>query len=171
MNGLNTSNSLRIPEIVRFSPPRRDTTNETDHWTTFYALLFPATRLDDVLGCWRDTGSGMSSRQAEHCLKFFDSLKSDSTNSSYCTRGREDSAIDIADSESVVGLPSGQAEKQALKRLIAHLATSENNTDGSPAVSPSPEDVFLFSNGMSAIYTVSRALASLPGQHEAIGYG
>ncbi|KAK4150343.1 pyridoxal phosphate-dependent transferase [Chaetomidium leptoderma] len=155
---------LGSPEIVRFSPPTPDAGDETDHWTTFYTLLFPGTCLDHVLWYWRDAGCGMSSRQAEYCLEVFDNLKSESANNGYCTRGRENSP-------SVVGLPSGQAEKQALKGLIAHLATSENNNDGSSPVSPGLGDVFLFPTGMNAIHTVSRALVSLPGQHEVIGYG
>lgn len=67
--------------------------DETKEWSTFYALLFPVAYLIDVMGHWRDTGSGMSSRQAEYCSEVFDDLKSDSANTGYCPRTSEDSAV------------------------------------------------------------------------------
>ncbi|KAL4756014.1 pyridoxal phosphate-dependent transferase [Aspergillus foveolatus] len=170
MAGLKTPNSTIIPEIVRFSPRARNTMIETENWTTFYALLFPVTCFDKVMGYWRDTGSGISSRQAEYLLELFDNLESKSANSDYCTSGRKDPVIDIEDSK-WHKFPSGQAEKQAVKELITHLSTSESNNDGFAAVSPRPGDVFLFPNGMSAIYTLSRALASCPGPHLVVCYG
>lgn len=144
----------------------------TDNLTTIFALLFPVTCFDKVMGYWRDTGSGISSRHAEYLLKLFDKLESKSANSDYFTSSREEPGTEIEHPKWIHKLPSGQAEKQAVKELIAHLSTSEsNNDDGSAAVSPRPADVFLFPNGMSAIYTLSRALASCPGSHEVVGYG
>jgi hypothetical protein len=61
-----------------------------------------------------------------------------------------------------VELPSGQAEKQALKTLIAHLAKSEASGGGLPTIPLSLEHAFLFLNGMNAIYIVYPALESLP---------
>lgn len=124
---------------------------ENATWACFSAVLFPEQFIEHVKIFWYSTGDGISSRHAQFCLERFPFMHSVSSDSSLQTSAtRHDIAM-------VPSKPWGHSDpiiKENLKALIAKLVTSEKS--GRKEVSP--QDVFLYPKGMSAIGTVARSL-------------
>lgn len=152
--------SSKPVDIVRFFLPTEIAESSNGQWIGFNAMLYPAELFEGAMAYWRNSGDGISSRQAEICLECFDYLRSSSANvlcqtpAQKCPDRKEEWML------------SGEPEKQAIKKLIAKLAAGEDNQS-----QVTSENVFLFPNGMNAIYTVSRALVSRGSQNEVVGFG
>ncbi|GFF45535.1 probable cystathionine gamma-synthase [Aspergillus lentulus] len=143
-----------IVDVIRFSMhPESDA---APNWASFSAVLFPLDLLKQAMGFWRDTGTGISTRHAEFCLSQFDYLVSDSaTTKTFCAVAARKRPSPLAE------IPSAAAEE--LKSVIAGLATGQ--------LAVSPDDVFLYPNGMNAIYALSETLASLATESNVAAYG
>lgn len=128
-------------------------------WANFSAAVFPSDLMKEAMGFWRDTGTGLSSRQAIFCLQEFEYLDSDSGNPTLRSPAprKRNRCQDMETFET--------DSMQEVKSSIAKLATSEQ--PGQPAVSP--EDVFLYPSGMKAIYDLSESLAKP--EHRIAAYG
>ncbi|CRG91683.1 cystathionine gamma-synthase [Talaromyces islandicus] len=141
-------------DVVRFSTPLESDT--TPNWANFSAVLFPLDLWKHAMGFWRDTGAGLSTRHAEFCLSQFDYLDSDSTTTkalrTLATRKSPDSLAPISSSAA-----------DEVKSVIAELATGE--------VEVHPGDVFLYPNGMNAIYALSETLSALEVNSKVAAYG
>lgn len=157
---LKTASPDSKSETARFYMPAESSPNQKagPNWANFSAALFPSELVKEAMGFWRDTGTGLSSRQAIFCLQELEYMDSDSGNPTLRSpaprkRRRQDRET----------LETGSM--QELKGFIAKLATSEQ--PGQPAVSP--EDVFLYPSGMNAIYKLSESLANP--EHRIAAYG
>jgi cystathionine gamma-synthase len=112
-------------------------------WAHFYAVVYPQQLSDGALAFWRQSGDGISSRQAELCLQTIDFSKSESFSP----------LKSIPQMPGLCPLPGSDAKEQMeIRSFIAKIAAP----DGSPPILV--EDVFLFPKGLAAIYAVSRAL-------------
>ena len=153
-------------EAVRLFLPKESKTPSLDaRWAAFSVVLYPSDLLKEAMSYWRDTGDGISTRQAEFCLSRLDYLQSDSATSSFCTPPPKSN---INDNKQLPRLEtSGDSEKQALKELIAKLTASEEAAQ-KPVTS---ENVFLYPRGMSAINAASRALVPSKNPSEVVAYG
>ncbi|KAE8149210.1 pyridoxal phosphate-dependent transferase [Aspergillus avenaceus] len=147
-------------DIVHFALPTESVKFPEDRWIHFYPTIFPIELNDGAMAHWTETGDGVSSRQADICLKYFNYLQSISAIGSYLTPAQR---YRIQDEE---WMPSGEQDKDAVKELIANLTTSE---DGRNQVGV--ENVLLSPSGMNAICTVSRALSIGGNQDEVVGFG
>ncbi|KAJ5112957.1 hypothetical protein N7456_001491 [Penicillium angulare] len=132
------------------------------NWDRFYAVIYSADATVAANEFWSIFGDGMSSRHAEFCLQLWLYTCSESRNEllrSYTsTRTDTDTGTDT-DKIPILMLKSLDAEKEAkaeIKDRIAKLIVSDNpDFKVNP---PSARDVFLYTNGMSAISAVARAL-------------
>lgn len=109
----------------------------------------------------------MSSRQGEFCIDRVGFMHSRSSNAAYQTTAP---CFDTTKLLPPSWTDSGRREKKQMKKQIAKLVTSEK--PGSQRVAP--DDVFLYSKGMVAINSVSRALLrtiSGPEYNGAVVYG
>ena len=113
----------------------------------------------EAMTFWRDTGTGMSTRNAPFCLEELDYLESKSPNPAFQTpASRERSSGQV--SQCLASVRSVAASIPVVKSFIAQMVTSEQQ--GQPAVNPG--EVFLYPNGTNAIYSLSQTLAS-PSRH------
>ncbi|KAB8255173.1 pyridoxal phosphate-dependent transferase [Aspergillus pseudonomiae] len=143
-------------EVVRFVMPLESNMGDTSaHWANFTAVLYPSDLLNAAMAFWRDTGSGLSTRHAEFCLEELGYLDSDSATPAYRTPAPRKRCRSQTP-ESLTWMRAAAGNSQEVKSFLAGLATSEQPEQ--PPVSP--DDVFLYSTGMNAIYTLSEALAS-----------
>ncbi|KAK2744989.1 hypothetical protein FQN57_004119 [Myotisia sp. PD_48] len=117
------------------------------------------------MGFWRDTGTGISSRHAEYCLKRFDYLKSDADLPSLRSPALKER---IKDPNLILtAVTTATAERLDIEMLIAKLASSDK-----PGQRPvTSNDVFLYPNGMAAIYAVIRAIEALDSEGGVAIYG
>ncbi|KAF7585982.1 hypothetical protein BBP40_009754 [Aspergillus hancockii] len=154
---ISSSGSASMVELVHFVMPLESNMGDTSHhWANFTAVLFPSDQLKEAMGFWRDTGSGLSTRHAEFSLEELDYLDSDSaTVLAYRTPAPRKRSRNKTP-QSLPWMRAATASVHELKSFIAYIATSEQ--PGQPAVSPN--DVFLYPNGMNAIYSLSEALTS-----------
>ena len=108
-----------------------------------FATVFPAARTKTIIGFWRDSGTAVSTRFAEDCLKHIDQLK------------------EVPLESDPSGLPTTIAY-EILKGRIAELL--ERAPSSQHSVKVSPDDVYLFQTGMSSIYLTHLYLsATRPG--------
>ncbi|KAK5400785.1 hypothetical protein LTR06_011245 [Exophiala xenobiotica] len=103
---------------------------------SMYAVFFPATSMGTLHPLWVHTGTGVSSRFAEHCLETRSMLL--------------ETTIDAP-----ALLPKGNsAHRQLKERIVDLLRRAPVNQHRSATVSP--DDVYPFQTGMSAIYWVHK---------------
>ena len=119
------------------------------------------------MGYWRDTGAGLSTRNASFCLEEFEYLDSDSVNPALRTPATKKRKSHRQLPEYATWMQNAHTSQQRLQSFIAELATSEQ--PGQPAVAPG--DVFLYPNGMNAIYSLSESLVSLESNSQVAAYG
>ena len=161
------SGDQAVAEVVEFvMPPASDLGDGTAHWASFTAVLFPEDQWKAAMTVWRDTGTGMSTRNAPFCLEELDYLESKSPNPAFQTpASRERSSGQV--SQRLASVRSVAASIPVVKSFIAQMVTSEQQ--GQPAVNPG--DVFLYPNGTNAIYTLSQTLASPDSECTVVSYG
>lgn len=161
------SGNQAVAEVVEFvMPPASDLDDGTAHWASFTAVLFPEDQWKEAMTFWRDTGTGMSTRNAPFCLEELDYLESKSPNPAFQTpasRERNNGQV----SQFLASVRSAAASITAVKSFIGKMVTSEQQ--GQPAVNP--DDVFLYPNGTNAIYSLSQTLASPNSEYTVISYG
>ncbi|KAE8389071.1 pyridoxal phosphate-dependent transferase [Aspergillus alliaceus] len=156
-----------VVEVVEFvMSPASDLGDGTAYWAQFSATLFPDELWSEAMAFWRDTGAGISTRQAPFCLEELCYLESKSSNPAYqtsspCKRENQPS------SQLHTSVRSTLASETAVKSYIAQLVTSEQ--PGQPLVQPG--DVFLYPNGTNAIYLLSQMLASSKAEPTVVAYG
>ena len=108
-----------------------------------FATVFPANKSKMATGFWQDSGTAVSTRFAEDCLKHIDRLREVSLDS-------DPPALPIT------------AAHEILKGRIAELL--ERAPSSQHSVKVSPDDVYLFQTGMSSIYLTHLYLsATRPG--------
>jgi cystathionine gamma-synthase len=103
-----------------------------------YAVIFPFANFPRLLLFWQNAGTGMPSRLAEECLLHMNTLReipSDST-------------------------PSTMSESPAYSEIKERISSLlERSPVGGPrSVKVSPDDVYLFKSGMTAIYQTHKYL-------------
>ncbi|KAK2483478.1 hypothetical protein H9L39_05270, partial [Fusarium oxysporum f. sp. albedinis] len=121
-----------VHHVRFFSPVAANSSNGNDY-LAFSALFVPPDFKVYVMEFWVNFGTGITTRHAEYCLKHFDELISDSP--------------DVE--------PHGPRDFEDLQAHIAQLATSERD-DLKPVQAT---DVFIFPNGMNAIYNAAEVIA------------
>ncbi|RFU29334.1 hypothetical protein B7463_g7019, partial [Scytalidium lignicola] len=152
-------------ELIKFFLPKKSGLPLADaYWAAFNVVLYPTGLAKEAAAYWRDTGDGISTRHAEFCLDRLDYLQSESTNPTFCTPPIR---FTIAETRLATPCSSGVAERRVLQEFIADLTSSEQ--PGQRKVNP--ESVFLYPRGMSAIYSVMRALASIGRPSRVVAYG
>lgn len=141
---------------------------EYSRWLEFSAVIYPERMSKAALSFWRETGDGISSRQAEFCHNYLQSLSLHMTSAKNIVSRTLPHGTCLS---SLSGLPSpdyqnASTEKLALATFIAKLATSDQ---GPPLA---PKDIFLYQKGLSAIFSVGRALKmGLDSDAAAVIYG
>ncbi|KAL5003211.1 pyridoxal phosphate-dependent transferase [Aspergillus recurvatus] len=160
-------------ETIRFFMPAES--NERGlagpHWANFSAVLLGSNLWKEAMAFWRDTGSGLSTRHAEYILTEFDYLDSDclttpafrtpAPNKRECQPG-SCRAIPY----SLRRIHAAASSVSELRSFLARLASSDR--PGEPAVRA--DDVFLYPNGMNAIYSLSESLAGTDSTVAAFGW-
>ncbi|KAE8378974.1 pyridoxal phosphate-dependent transferase [Aspergillus bertholletiae] len=154
-------------EIVRFCMPAESNLRKSPvHWANFSAVLLSPELWKDAMAFWRDSGAGLSSRHAEFCLEELGYLDSDSSNPklrSPAPRKRSHRQIP----PSLMRVQAAATSLDQLKVFIGELATSDQPNQ--PNVSM--DDVFVYPNGMNAIYSLSESLSSLNANSTVAAYG
>ncbi|KAG5795824.1 hypothetical protein H9Q69_005147 [Fusarium xylarioides] len=136
---------------VRFCSPVPGPATST-LYLAFSALLVPPGSRRLVRDIWVNLGTGITTRHTEYCLGYFDELISTSPLSRYSTVAERTPSHDPYLAE---WIQRGASDLAGLKTFIARLATSEK-----PGKKPvEAKDVFIFPNGMNAIYNASEAIA------------
>lgn len=152
---------------VRFyMPPESNLGDKPTHWANFSAIIIPSDLWKEAMAFWRDTGTGLSSRHAEFCLEEFQYLDSDSLTPEFCTSAPQKRNHRQVP-HYVARIQSAASRVDELKAFLANLATSEQ--PGEPEVNP--DDVFLYPNGMNAIYSLSESLSTLKTGSTVVAYG
>ncbi|THC92703.1 hypothetical protein EYZ11_007810 [Aspergillus tanneri] len=168
--GLHTAsseNQSSIIKIVRFFMPLESNWGDSaTHWANFAAVLFPLDLKKQAMAFWRDTGSGLSTRHASYCLEELDYLDSDSSEPKFRTPAPQKRSRHLSQ-QSLMLTQSADDSMDEVKSLLAKLATSEQA--GQPSVDV--KDVFLYPNGMNAIYALSEGLASFAADSKVAAYG
>jgi cystathionine gamma-synthase len=149
---------------VRFSSPGPVSSENGDDQLSFSALLLPSNLKEHAMSFWVNFGTGITTRHAEYCLKHFDELISKSPVDEFKTVA---TAIPSRDPSSEAWIQRGPRDLEDLKAHIAHLATSERS--GLKCVEAG--DVFVFPNGMNAIYNAAEAIAVSNPKSGVVAYG
>lgn len=143
-------------DIVRFFIPRA----QHIAWTEFLALLYDPAHEKHIMDFWRDSGKVISPRHAQYCADNLHLMATDSLNSSF-------TAPAYSPLTAFVPLPDAASVGYAVRSLIASLVTSEQ--PGQAKIDPA--DVFLYPTGMTAVYTLSQACASLFDEPVVVTFG
>ncbi|KAI9044655.1 uncharacterized protein KD926_011625 [Aspergillus affinis] len=147
--------------VVRFfMPPESNSGKATFHWANFSVVLLPSDRWKDAMTFWRDTGSGLSTRHAEYCRGEMEYLDSGSSTPGFRTAAPRKRKLQEL-------LEFSNSAQSGLRATLAQLATSDRPSE--PTVQK--DDVFLYPNGMNAIYSLSEALASISGGKTVAAFG
>ncbi|KAK0438333.1 pyridoxal phosphate-dependent transferase [Desarmillaria tabescens] len=124
--------------IVRFSLP-------------LFAVLFPSSSFPQALPFWVYTGTGISTRLAEHCLSALpiELLDTSTLTMPLAPRSWRNSEFYNVHRP----LESGAEAKTVIRRLFSGIINEgPENIRGVPYISP--DDVYLYSTGMNAIWNV-----------------
>ncbi|KIX05925.1 uncharacterized protein Z518_03899 [Rhinocladiella mackenziei CBS 650.93] len=130
------------------SPGRGERTVSSDQITililnandiNLYAVFFPAASMGVLHGFWLNAGVGISSRLAEECLKHLGTLRKVSPDDIQPTMTRDS--------------PAHVQVKMRIAELLKHAPA-----DRQRKTVVSPDDVYLYQTGMSAIYWVHQYL-------------
>ncbi|KUJ13977.1 PLP-dependent transferase [Mollisia scopiformis] len=105
-------------------------------WTVF----FPAPKAPAVIPFWQNSGTGISTRVAEQCMKEISDLKE----------------ISLWSGSPTTSIKQGPAHEILRDRISSLMNRAPAGPPRETQVSP--EDVYLFQTGMSSIYTVHRYL-------------
>ncbi|KAI3587980.1 pyridoxal phosphate-dependent transferase [Fusarium oxysporum f. sp. albedinis] len=138
-----------VHHVRFFSPVAANSSNGNDY-LAFSALFVPPDFKVYVMEFWVNFGTGITTRHAEYCLKHFDELISDSPDVEPVTAD-----IPSHDRSSEAWIQHGPRDFEDLQAHIAQLATSERD-DLKPVQAT---DVFIFPNGMNAIYNAAEVIA------------
>ncbi|EWZ47259.1 hypothetical protein BFJ70_g5391 [Fusarium oxysporum] len=138
-----------VHHVRFFSPVAANSSNGNDY-LAFSALFVPPDFKVYVMEFWVNFGTGITTRHAEYCLKHFDELISDSPDVEPVTAD-----IPSHDRSSEAWIQRGPRDFEDLQAHIAQLATSERD-DLKPVQAT---DVFIFPNGMNAIYNAAEVIA------------
>ncbi|KAH7178207.1 pyridoxal phosphate-dependent transferase [Fusarium sp. MPI-SDFR-AT-0072] len=149
---------------VRFFSPVPANSANGNHYLAFSALLVPPDFKAYVMEVWVNLGTGITTRHAEYCLKHFDELISTSPAAEFNTVATEKPSHDPYSEE---WIQRGARDLEDLKAYIASLATSE--TPGLKDVKA--KDVFVFPNGMNAIYNAAEAIAINNPKSSVVAFG
>ncbi|KAL8825718.1 MAG: hypothetical protein Q9191_004247, partial [Dirinaria sp. TL-2023a] len=151
---------------IRFLLSSRIDAPEVAKWASFSAVLYHQTLEYEAAQFWEHFGDGISSRHALFCLAQFQFLDSEPADSR--TGFSTAATSSHISSMSFPGWTNSALwEKRCCQSLLAECATSRD-----PHQKPvSPEDVFLYPNGMSAISAIARGLAHQSDNSEAVIYG
>ncbi|KAF4629920.1 hypothetical protein G7Y89_g8220 [Cudoniella acicularis] len=169
----------RCAEFVRSSCPEdhlqivcgvsgRDAGRLGDDWTCVYALIHAKESLPYAKKFWQHTGSGISSRRAEHTLSLF---QKEGLHICYepfvkIPLQKLESEIDHVRFEKVCD-GAGVSEKIIVRERVAQLLS-----DGPTGIKVPLTDVFLYPAGMKAIYDVYRAMMLVfPQRQKTVTYG
>lgn len=154
-----------VVEAVEFFMPSESNMGESQtDWANFSAILLPSELWKNAMAFWRDTGTGLSSRHAEFCLGELVYLDSDSSNPRHRTPALQNRSHHQV---SLLMARTAATSMNELKAFLSHLATSDQVDQ--PDVSM--DDVFLYPNGMNAIYSLSDCLSSLDANSTVVAYG
>ncbi|KAJ5120316.1 Pyridoxal phosphate-dependent transferase major region subdomain 2, partial [Penicillium bovifimosum] len=148
---------------VRFFQPERHSCEAS--WLEIHAIIYPTEYFGAAFTNWVNIGDGMSSRHAESCLTGFDYLQSDSSKPEFCTAPPK--TLTAKGEPIPLLFTSGTFELECIKHDIATLL----QPDDQDQALPSPNDVFLYPGGMSAINAVARALSDLGISSGVFGFG
>ncbi|KAF5690852.1 cystathionine gamma-synthase [Fusarium circinatum] len=118
----------------------------------FSALLVPPGHKACLMNIWAELGTSITTRHAQYCLDHFDELMSTSSLPEYNTQADREPSHDP---DSAEWIRRGASDLAALKDFIAGLATS----DEQDLTDVEAHDVFIYPNGMNAIYNASEAIA------------
>ncbi|KAE8136498.1 pyridoxal phosphate-dependent transferase [Aspergillus pseudotamarii] len=162
-----SDSQFRVLQTVQFVMPLESNWGSSaTHWANFTAVLFPGDLKKQAMAFWRDTGAGLSTRHATYCLEELDYLDSDSSEPTFRTPALQKRSCRQSQ-QSVMLTQSADSSMGEIKTFLAQLATSEQ--PGQPAVDP--DDVFLYPNGMNAIYALSEGVASFAADSTVAAYG
>lgn len=148
---------------VQFSRP--DRLPDENSWLNIHVIIFPSKYFSAAFISWIHTGDGISPRHAAFCLTGFDYLHSTSVNPAFCTASTKPLAV--KGEHLPVSHNPETVERDYIKREIATLVQSED-LDQLP---PSPNDVFLYPGGMSAVNAVMRAVGDLGVDTGVVAFG
>lgn len=154
-------------DAVRFFMPSESNEGKSEfHWANFSAVILPSQLWKTAMSFWRDTGSGLSSRNAEYCLTELDYLDLDATDPKLRVpapkkRNHRESPPPLS------GIEATSNSIKQLKTFLGQLATSEKA--GQPHVGK--DDVFLYPNGMNAIWSFSETISSLNANSTIVAFG
>lgn len=154
-------------EAVRFFMPSESNEGKSEvHWANFSAVILPSQLWKTAMSFWRDTGSGLSSRNAEYCLTELDYLDLDATDPKLRVPAPK-KRNPRQTPHPLGGIDAPSTNVKQLKTFLAQLATSEQ--PGQPHVSK--DDVFLYPNGMNAIWSFSETISSLNANSTIVAFG
>ncbi|PYI28863.1 cystathionine beta-lyase [Aspergillus indologenus CBS 114.80] len=128
---------------------------EDARWVQFGGVVFPIELQPKAMAYWTQSGDGISSRHAEYAMSALGYLIAVNEK---CPSLCLDVTLHTSSCD-FQPIESGKTAKTFLRSFIAERATSRVGLIAA-------HDVFLFSTGMSAIYSVSRALRSLNVERE-----
>ncbi|KAH6665469.1 pyridoxal phosphate-dependent transferase [Halenospora varia] len=104
-----------------------------------YVVIFPASKMPQVLPFWQNSGTGLASRLAVQCLEQIELLK----------EVTENTPAPMTEAES-------PAQAEIRQRIVGLL--NRASIDKERAAKVKTDDVYLFQSGMTAIYRVHRYL-------------
>ncbi|KAF4959110.1 hypothetical protein FGADI_1988 [Fusarium gaditjirri] len=114
-----------------------------------------------VRGHWVNFGTGITTRHAEYCLKYFDEVISHSPHVKPVT-----AKTPSLDRSSEAWIQRASKDLEDLKAHIAQLATTPDNLKQIQA-----KDVFIFPSGMNAIYNTAEMIAVNNPDRFAVAFG
>ncbi|KAJ5260479.1 hypothetical protein N7478_012084 [Penicillium angulare] len=143
-------------DVVSFYISHEATIPISTNWDRFYAVIYDVDAKVEASEFWSIFGDGISSRHAEFCLQLWLYTCSESRNKSwqFYTSTGIGTGTDRTPIRMLESLDAEQAAKTEIRDRIANLIASDN-PEFTP---PSATDVFLYTNGMSAISAMARAL-------------
>ncbi|KAF5982986.1 hypothetical protein FBULB1_4030 [Fusarium bulbicola] len=150
--GAITVTAHRVRFHSRGPAPAPATSTSVTPYLTFSALLVPPGHKACLMNIWAELGTGITTRHAQYCLDHFDELTSTSPLPEYTTQADREPSHDP---DSAEWIRRGASDLAALKDFIAGLATS----DEQDLKDVEAHDVFIYPNGMNAIYNASEAIA------------
>lgn len=143
------------PRILRFElPVKHDLVISLlfpDGIPELFAVLFPSSSLPRALSFWVYTGTGISTRLAEHCLFALSTELLDISAMTMPLAPRSWRNSEFYNVHRPLG--SGAEAKALIRRLFSGIINEgPENIRGVPYASP--DDVYLYSTGMNAIWNV-----------------
>lgn len=117
------------------------------HRLRLYCVVYPVLKTPGVMGVWQNTGTGLSSRTAEHLLPYVDS--------DFAVVEWSGDIDDVQNLPPPTYLPEGEAHAQLRRRIADLLHRQPLDPD---KVKVTESDVYLYPTGMAAIYRLNNVL-------------